>query len=77
VEKTMTQPTTRPPVASIIPDETIYPRKGIDHTRAGIFSETIRDGFDLDPVEMESRKLKPETIAILKDPGAAIDGGNP
>jgi hypothetical protein len=22
-------------------------------------------------------KLKPETIAILKDPGAAIDGGNP
>jgi hypothetical protein len=43
----------------------------------GIFSETIRNRFDLDPVEVTSGKLKPENIAILKDPGTAIDGGNP
>ncbi|MBT4199007.1 MAG: transcriptional regulator, partial [Desulfobacula sp.] len=41
------------PVSSIILDENIYPRKGIDHRRVGIFSENLRDGFTFDPIEVE------------------------
>jgi len=40
----MTQQTKQIPVSSIILDEDIYPRKGINHRRVGIFSENIRDG---------------------------------
>ena len=47
----MTQQTTRIPIASIILDEDIYPRKGIDHRRVGIFAENIIDGFKFEPVE--------------------------
>jgi len=49
----MTHQTTKIAVSSIILDETIYPRKGIDHRRVGIFSENIRDGFAFDPIEVE------------------------
>jgi ParB/Sulfiredoxin domain len=49
----MTQQTKQIPVSSIILDEDIYPRKGIDHRRVGIFSENIRDGFRFDPIEVE------------------------
>jgi len=49
----MTHPTTKIAVSSVILDETIYPRKGIDHRRVGIFSENIRDGFTFDPIEVE------------------------
>lgn len=76
-ENNMTQPTTHTPDSSIILDEAVYLEKGIDHRRVGIFSETIKDRFDLEPVEAKTGKLKPENIIILKDTGAAIDGGNP
>lgn len=46
----MTQQTTRIPISLIILDDDIYPRKGIDHRRVGIFSENIRDGFKFDPM---------------------------
>ena len=49
----MTQQTTRIPISSIILDEDIYPRKGIDHRRVGIFAENIRDSFKFEPVEVE------------------------
>jgi hypothetical protein len=55
----------------------IYSIKEIDHRRVGIFSETIRDGFDLETIVTKPENLKPEIITIFKDPGAAIDGGNP
>ncbi|MBL6995690.1 hypothetical protein [Desulfobacula sp.] len=45
----MTQQTTKIPLSSIILDEAIYPRKGIDHRRVGIFAENIREGFTFDP----------------------------
>ena len=44
----------RIPISSIILDEDIYPRKGIDHRRVGMFAENIRDGFKFDPIEVES-----------------------
>jgi len=38
----MTQPTTEIPITAIFLDEDIYPRKGIDHRRVGMFTENIR-----------------------------------
>jgi hypothetical protein len=61
----MTQQTTRIPISSIILDEEIYPRKGIDHRRVGIFAENIRDGFRFDPIEVEPRPDKPGWYRLL------------
>lgn len=48
----MTQQTTRIPISSIILDEDIYPEKGIDQGRVGIFSKKIRDGFRFIPLRL-------------------------
>ena len=48
----MTQQPKQIPISAIILDEKIYPRKGIDHRRVGIFAENIRDGFAFDPIEV-------------------------
>jgi len=61
----MTQPTTRIPISSIVLDEDIYPRKGIDHRRAGIFAENIRDGFKFEPIEVEPDPDKPGRYRLL------------
>ncbi|MBT3176855.1 MAG: ParB N-terminal domain-containing protein [Desulfobacula sp.] len=61
----MRQQTTKIPVSSIILDETIYPRKGIDHRRVGIFSENIRDGFTFDPIEVELAPDRPNMYRLL------------
>jgi hypothetical protein len=59
----MTQQTTQISVSSILLDEDIYPRKGIDHRRVGIFTENIRDGFTFDPIEVE---LVPDKAGIYR-----------
>jgi ParB-like chromosome segregation protein Spo0J len=46
-------PSTQILLSSIILDESIYPRKGIDPRRVAIFAENIRDGFAFDPIEVE------------------------
>jgi len=61
----MTQQTTTIPIASIILDEDIYPRKGIDPRRVGIFAENIRDGFKFDPIEVEPAPDKPGKYRLL------------
>jgi len=61
----MTKSTTTIPIASIILDEDIYPRKGIDPRRVGIFAENIRDGFKFDPVEVEPAPDKPGKYRLL------------
>ena len=61
----MTQQTKQIPVSSIILDEDIYPRKGIDHRRVGIFSENLRDGFTFDPIEVEPCHDKPGYYRLL------------
>jgi hypothetical protein len=61
----MTQTTTTIPIASIILDEDIYPRKSIDHKRVGIFAENIRDGFKFEPVEVEPVPDKPGRYRLL------------
>jgi hypothetical protein len=61
----MTQLTTTIPIASIILDEDIYPRKGIDPKRVGIFAENIRDGFKFEPVEVEPAPDRPGMYRLL------------
>jgi len=53
------------PISSIIFDEDIYPRKGIDHRRVGMFAENIRDGFKFDPIEVEPVPGKPGWYRLL------------
>jgi hypothetical protein len=53
------------PISSIILDEEIYPRKGIDQKRVGIFAENIRDGFNFDPVEVQSDPDRPGKHLLL------------
>ena len=67
----MTQQTTRITVSSIILDEDIYPRKGIDHRRVGVFAENIRDGFKFDPIEVEPA---PETVGKYRLLDGLTDG---
>ncbi|MBT4874501.1 MAG: ParB N-terminal domain-containing protein, partial [Desulfobacula sp.] len=62
----MAQQTKQIPVSSIILDEDIYPRKGINHRRVGIFSENIRDGFKFDPIEVEPCPDKPGWYRLLE-----------
>ena len=61
----MTQPTTTISIASIILDEDIYPRKGIDPRRIGIFAENIRDGFKFEPIEVEHDPDRPGRYRLL------------
>jgi hypothetical protein len=61
----MIQPTTRIPISSIILDEDIYPRKGIDPKRVGIFAENLRDGFKFEPIEVEPAPDKPGKYRLL------------
>ena len=61
----MTKQTTKIPIASIILDEDIYPRKTIDPRRVGIFAENIRNGFKFDPVEVEPAPDRPGKYRLL------------
>jgi len=61
----MTQQTTTIPISVVIFDEDIYPRKGIDPRRVGIFAENIRDGFKFDPIEVEPDPGKPGRYRLL------------
>ena len=61
----MVKPATRIPISSIILDEDIYPRKGIDLRRVGIFAENIRDGFKFEPIEVEPDPDKPGRYRLL------------
>ncbi|MDO9579741.1 MAG: DNA methyltransferase [Bacteroidales bacterium] len=53
------------PIAAIILDEDIYPRKGIDPKRVGIFAENLRDGFKFDPIEVEPVPDQPGRYRLL------------
>ena len=57
--------TTQIPVSSIILDEAIYPRKGIDHRRVSMFSDNIRDGIVFDPVEVQPCPDRPGFYRLL------------
>jgi len=53
------------PIANIILDEAIYPRKAIDHKRVAMFADNLRDGFTFDPIEVEPVPGRPGIYRIL------------
>ncbi|MEA3417668.1 MAG: DNA methyltransferase [Thermodesulfobacteriota bacterium] len=61
----MTKSATKITISSIILDEEIYPRKGIDPRRVGIFAENIRDGFKFEPIEVEPAPDRPGKYRLL------------
>jgi len=61
----MSKQTTTIPISAIIFDEDIYPRKGIDPKRVGIFAENLRDGFKFEPIEVEPVPDKPGKYRLL------------
>jgi len=61
----MTKSKTKIPISSIILDEDIYPRKGIDPRRVGIFAENIRDGLKFEPIEVEPDPEKSGKYRLL------------
>ena len=61
----MAKQTTRIPISSIVFEEDIYPRKGIDPRRVGIFAENIRDGFKFEPIEVEPCPDRPGKYRLL------------
>lgn len=61
----MAKPTTNISISSIILDEEIYPRKGVDQKRAGIFAENIRDGLQFDPIEVQPDPDRPGKYRLL------------
>ena len=41
------------PITQIILDEEIYPRSGVYPKRVSMFAENLRDGFEIDPIEVQ------------------------
>ena len=41
------------PITQIILDEEIYPRSGVYPKRVSMFAENMRDGFKIDPLEVQ------------------------
>ncbi len=41
------------PITQIILDEEIYPREGVSPKRVSMFAENMRDGFEIDPIEVQ------------------------
>ncbi len=41
------------PMSQIVLDERIYPRAGVSPKRVAMFAENIRDGFEMDPIEVQ------------------------
>jgi len=41
------------PISQIILDEEIYPRTGVNPKRITMFAENMRDGFEIDPIEVQ------------------------
>ena len=49
----MAKKTCTVPITQIILDEDIYPREGVSPKRVSMFAENIRDGFKIDPIEVQ------------------------
>mgnify|MGYP000294615047 CR=1 FL=1 len=49
----MAKKTCTVPITQIILDEDIYPREGVSLKRVSMFAENMRDGFKIDPLEVQ------------------------
>jgi len=57
------------PITQIILDEEIYPREGVYPKRVSMFAENMRDGFEIDPIEVQ---IHPE----YRDKYRILDGAH-
>ena len=53
------------PITQIILDEEIYPRSGVYPKRVSMFAENIRDGFKIDPIEVQIHPEYDDKYRIL------------
>lgn len=53
------------PISQIILDEEIYPRVRVDPRRVSMFAENMRDGFEIDPIEVQIHTLDDDKYRIL------------
>ena len=49
----MTKTACTVPITQIILDKDIYPREGVSPKRVSMFAENMRDGFEIDPIEVQ------------------------
>jgi len=61
----MTKPVHTIPITQIILDEEIYPRSGVYPKRVSMFAENIRDGFKIDPIEVQIHPEYSDKYRIL------------
>jgi len=52
-------------VTRIILDEEIYPRARVDPRRVSMFAENMRDGFEIDPIEVQVHPQDDDKYRIL------------
>ena len=53
------------PITQIILDEDIYPREGVSPKRISMFAENMRDGFKIDPLEVQIHPEYDDKYRIL------------
>ena len=53
------------PITQIILDEDIYPREGVSLKRVSMFAENMRDGFKIDPIEVQIHPEYDDKYRIL------------
>ncbi len=61
----MAKKTCTVPITQIILDEDIYPREGVSPKRVSMFAENMRDGFEIDPIEVQIHPEYDDKYRIL------------
>jgi ParB/Sulfiredoxin domain len=61
----MAKTTCTVPTTQIILDEEIYPRSSVYPKRVSMFAENMRDGFKIDPVEVQIHPEYDDKYSIL------------
>jgi len=61
----MAKTTRTVPITQIILDEEIYPRSGVYPKRVSMFAENMRDGFQIDPIEVQVHPEDGDKYRIL------------
>ncbi len=61
----MAKTTRTVPITQIILDAKIYPRSGVYPKRVSMFAENMRDGFEIDPIEVQVHPEDGDKYRIL------------
>jgi hypothetical protein len=61
----MAKKTCTVPITQIILDEDIYPREWVSPKRVSMFAENMRDGFEINPIEVQIHPDYIEKYRIL------------